>query len=67
MNEQNDFKNQCNDEIDQQGKSELLNQLTRQWVDESTKTNYPTTSNGLAAQSFSIRKILLARSNCFGQ
>ena len=40
MNEQNDFKNQCNDEIDQQGKSELLNQLTRQWVDESTKTNY---------------------------
>jgi len=40
MNEQNDFKSQCNDEIDQQGKSELLNQLTRQWVDESIKTNY---------------------------
>lgn len=40
MNEQNDFKNQCNDEIDQQGKSELLNQLTRKWVDESIKTNY---------------------------
>ncbi len=40
MNEQYDFKNQCNDEIDQQGKSKLLNQLTRQWVDESIKTNY---------------------------
>lgn len=40
MNEQNDFENQCNDEIDQQGKSELLNQLTRKWVDESIKTNY---------------------------
>jgi cephalosporin hydroxylase len=40
MNEQNDFKNQCNDEIDQQGKNELLNQLTRKWVDESIKTNY---------------------------
>jgi hypothetical protein len=42
MNKQNDFKNQCNDEIDQQGKSELLNQLTRQWFVESTKTNITT-------------------------
>jgi hypothetical protein len=40
MNEHNDFKSQCNDEIDKQGKSELLTQLTRQWVDESIKTNY---------------------------
>lgn len=33
MNEENNFKTQCNDEVDQQGKSALLNQLTRQWVE----------------------------------
>jgi len=40
MNREKEFKKQCEDEIEQQGKSTLLNQLTRQWVDESVKTNY---------------------------
>jgi len=40
MNDEKEFRKQCHDEIGQQGKSALLNQLTRQWVDESLKTNY---------------------------
>jgi cephalosporin hydroxylase len=40
MSEEKDFRAHCQDEIDQQGESLLLNQLTRQWIDESTKTNY---------------------------
>lgn len=40
MSEEKEFKKQCLEEIRQQGKSALLNQLTRQWVDESIKSNY---------------------------
>lgn len=40
MSEEKEFKKQCVEEIAQQGKNVSLNQLTRQWVDESIKTNY---------------------------
>ena len=40
MSEEKDFKKQCLEEITQQGKNASLNQLTRQWVDESIKSNY---------------------------
>lgn len=40
MSEEKEFKKQCLDEIAQQGENVLLNQLTRQWMDESVKTNY---------------------------
>lgn len=40
MKENTDFKNKCRDEIVEQGNSDTLKALTRQWVDESVKTNY---------------------------
>lgn len=40
MSEEKEFKKQCVEEIAQQGKNVSLNQLTRQWVDESIKSNY---------------------------
>ena len=40
MSEEKEFKKQCLEEITQQGENVLLNKLTRQWVDESIKSNY---------------------------
>jgi cephalosporin hydroxylase len=40
MNEEQKFRIQCLSEISEQGSSDTLNSLTRQWVDESIKTNY---------------------------
>ena len=40
MNEEQKFRIQCHNEISEQGSSDTLNSLTRQWVDESIKTNY---------------------------
>jgi cephalosporin hydroxylase len=40
MNEEENFRNHCHDEVKEQGKSESLQALTRQWMDESIKTNY---------------------------
>ena len=40
MNEEQKFRSQCLREVSEQGSSDTLNSLTRQWVDESIKTNY---------------------------
>jgi len=40
MSEENDFRQQCSKEVAEQGNSDTLQSLTRQWVDESIKTNY---------------------------
>lgn len=40
MNDENEFKKQCLEEIHEQGSNASLNQLARQWVDESLKANY---------------------------
>jgi cephalosporin hydroxylase len=40
MSEENDFRQQCRKEIAEQGGSDILQTLTRQWMDESIKTNY---------------------------
>lgn len=40
MDEEQKFRIQCLSEISEQESSDTLNSLTRQWVDESIKTNY---------------------------
>lgn len=40
MSDENEFKQQCRNEIAEQRGSESLQSLTRQWMDESVKTNY---------------------------
>ena len=40
MNDEQKFRTQCLREISEQGSSDTLKSLTRQWVDESIKTNY---------------------------
>lgn len=40
MNDEQKFRSQCLREVSEQGSSDTLKSLTRQWVDESIKTNY---------------------------
>ena len=40
MTEEEIFRKQCLDEISQQGQNASLRSLTRQWINESIKTNY---------------------------
>jgi len=40
MDEEQSFRKQCRNEVCEQGSSNTLKSLTRQWVDESIKTNY---------------------------
>ena len=40
MNDEQEFKAQCLEEISQQGENAALINLTRQWVDESAKSKY---------------------------
>ena len=40
MNDEQKFSSQCLREVSEQGSSDTLKSLTRQWVDESIKTNY---------------------------
>jgi len=40
MNDEENFRNQCHSEVAQQGGSATLQSLTRQWLEESIKTNY---------------------------
>ena len=40
MNDKQKFLSQCLREVSEQGSSDTLKSLTRQWVDESIKTNY---------------------------
>jgi cephalosporin hydroxylase len=40
MNDEEDFRNRCRNEVNQQGRSTSLQALTKKWVDESIKTNY---------------------------
>ena len=40
MNDEQKFLSQCLREVSEQGSSDTLKSLTRQWVDESIKTNY---------------------------
>ena len=47
MNEEQKFRIQCLSEISEQGSSDTLNSLTRQWVDESIKLTIRITLIGL--------------------
>jgi hypothetical protein len=67
MSDEKDFLSRYVKEIAQQGKNALLNQLTRQWVDESKNQTPHITLRGLKIQLYSIRRILLAQSNYFGR
>lgn len=40
MNDEEEFKKKCEDEIDQQSRNEALKRLTRQWFDESINVKY---------------------------
>jgi cephalosporin hydroxylase len=40
MSEEQKFRNQCNKEVKQQEQSKTFQSITREWVNESIKTNY---------------------------
>ena len=40
MNDEQKFRSQCLREVSEQGSSNTFKSLTRQWVNESIKTNY---------------------------
>lgn len=40
MSKDEDFLKECNEEINKQGENKTFKKITRQWIDESIKTNY---------------------------